>query len=236
MVSVFGQMLPSAHWPTNTECLQVGGGETFVGIGPEEINAKDDAAHQFLLARGSTTLSALDPTDAIPSATGHAPPARSTSNPSDRADHTSAMRRVTPLSDELMDWQRTGQTVTPSRQVDLRSGEDHNTERSVAVQVLESLRDSSEPKIPAFLANPLNKALVMNTVASALPASHPYFRKAWDLSQTSLSACHTLIGRWKMAHQGSSNTPALIMDTKTLSNISFDDEFALMDESGELGL
>lgn len=227
---------------TNTACLEVGGGKAFVGIGLEETEAKDDAAYYFLLSQGSTASHALDTADHIPSIE-NAPPDLAAAGPhpstlrlSDGGDRALTVRQVSPLSDEHMDWQPAGPTAIDSRHVDLRGGDEPSTERSVAVEVLESLRHRSA-KIPPFLANTLRKALVTNTVASSLPASHPYFRKVWDLSQTSLSACYTLIGQWEMVHQGSSNAPVSIMDTEPLlTDTSFDDDFALMDKSGELEL
>lgn len=107
----------------------------------------------------------------------------------------------------------------------------------MAVQVLDALRDQSEPKVPAFLLNTLNEALAVNTLASSLPTTHPYFPKVWNFSQTSLVACHTLIGRWKRVQHGSRDAHSSISGTSALmSDASFDDNFALRDESGELGL
>lgn len=183
-------------------------------------------------------------TERIPPETQQTPSALVTSGPlplaldtAKKTDQPPSDSGPTLPSDERTDWNPAEPTVTASSQVNPHGGNDVSVEHSVAVQVLCSLRDQSELQLPAFLANTLSKALATNTLAVSLPASHPCFQKAWDFSQASLSACHSLIGRWKMAHQESRSTAASTTKTKPLvPSLSFDDDFALMDESGELAL
>lgn len=114
--------------------------------------------------------------------------------------------------------------------------DDDEVESSMAVQVLNTFRDQSGPEVPAFLANTLSKALAANNLALSLTPAHQDFQKAWDFSQTSLSACKTLIGRWKKTKDDSDVTPITAEHPNGSGADSPLDEIALMQESVELGL
>lgn len=207
-----------------------------VGIGSGEREAKEHAAYEFLLANENLPLLVLDSTDRRPPASPPAGPSLPI-NLNDRRDQNAIVGWVAPPSDEFSHRKPTGPTVITSRRVNPPNEDGNRVERSVAVQVLEALRNQSEPKVPAFLVNPLNEALAVNTLASSLPTSHPHFPKVWNFSQTSLAACHALIGRWKRIQNGPRVTQGLISGTNPLvSDSSFDENLALRDESGELGL